>query len=387
MKIGILYQDRELSCLVPFLYLLQNYKIKHSSLGNSSLHFDRFSIETENSIFYFTPFENEIDDYEVKIGIFRIDNINFIEKNKSKIDFFVSTTTDGECVTSNFDMIRTALQYPNLIHISAHSLPEDLQTHPRVIVDYGCNFFFFYYWFGFHLLNYFPNIDKKYLIGVYNMFGPTYKRERDLCIKMFSDYSFHPIFNFKNGDFIQSFSGSLLDKFSWQYGSQHITSYIDYNTSVANIVFETYGWVNSPYTIFTEKTLKALLFQRAYIFFIYLGSEKQLDWLHEKGFWFLNSIYYKEYKKYSEDKAHKRFKSHLLKKYPGVTDSKTIDSGLYAARFLSELKRKHISDKAVYQYLMSEYKDKIEDNINNLKSLLNNFEHKDTLTTFLNIKI
>lgn len=387
MKIGIFYQQTQLSCLVPFLYLLQKYKVEHFNPNRQSLNFDRFTIETENSVFYFTPFENDLEEYEIKIGLFRIDHIDFIEKYKHKLDYFVSTRTDGECINTDFDNIRIALQHPNLIHISAHSLPEDLHNHPRVIIDFASNFFFFYFLFGFQLLNYFPTDEKKHLIGVYNMFGQTYKPERDLCIKMYSDYSYHAIFNYKNGDFLQSNSGSLLDKFSWQYGSQHITSYLDYNTAVANIIFETYGWGDTPYTIFTEKTLKAVLFHRAYIFFIYLGSANQLDWLHEKGFWFLNSLYYKENHIYSKEPKHQRFKSHLLKKYIGVKDSKVLDSGLHAVRFLSELKRKHISDKAVYQYLIDEYQDKIEANINHLQSLLSNFEGADRLRNFLKITL
>jgi len=385
MKIGIVYPFPELTGLMPFMMLLQKNKVDHKSRHHTSVTFEEFVIDNGIDQYKFSANLGALQDCDLKIFAFRIDHYRMIEKYIDKVDFFVSSRTDGEFVQEDLDTLYNIIKIPNLIHISAHSLPDDLTNHPRVIVDYALNFFYFYYLFGYHLLNYFESNEKDNLVGVYNMFGPLYKPERDSCIRLLSEYAEHPIHNIRNGDFVQSDIGSLLDKFAWQYASQHITSYIDYNRSVASILFETHGWVDStPNFIFTEKTLKAILFQRSKIFFIYLGSSRQLEWLHEKGFWFLNSPFYKLKEEYTEVEL--RYRNHLKKKYKEVEFTPVLESGLQAIKQLADLKTHFKTDKAVYEFLLSEHQDKFEANIKHLHDLLTIPQYGNRLLSLIQVK-
>ena len=79
----------------------------------------------------------------------------------------------------------------------------------------------------------------------------------------------------------------------------HITSYLDYLTSVCAFAFETtnfeefifpYQSMNRQYI--TEKTLKAILYSKMNIPFIMDMNPINFIELHEMGFWFLNSEFF-----------------------------------------------------------------------------------------------
>lgn len=146
----------------------------------------------------------------------------------------------------------------------------------------------FFYDKGYDYLNYDVVIKKQNLIGSY--FIPNYKPERNHLIEKINSIlelnDLNPI-----EVYTQSFPRTKSQKYieylkeHWQVN--HATSYTDFGSSVVNIVFETKYYLGK---MFTEKTLKALLFSKFSYNILYKRFE-DLKFLKECGFWFLNFEY------------------------------------------------------------------------------------------------
>jgi hypothetical protein len=170
------------------------------------------------------------------------------------------------------------------------------------------------------------------------------------------------------------------DKFG-HWGNNHITSYIDFTTSVCNVVFETLnanahfeddaiGTERYGRQYITEKTLKTLLFSEENIFFIWYGPTKLYKHLMEIGFWFLNSEFYNESIELSYDNN--------LSTYSYMEQS-VIDTTLY----LKDLKEEYKTNKEVHNYLVKTYGHKLQKNVELFKNILNDYNKKDLILNLI----
>jgi hypothetical protein len=271
--------------------------------------------------------------------------------------------------------IKQLLENPKTIFIYAHDLLE--APHERCIVDYAINFYLFYHSHGYYYLNYYPNKEKQRLVGVYNRFD-QYKPLRRRMINHFrtkvdSEEDIH-VFN-ADTPFTSALSCRLIDRWAWQH--MHIASYTDYNSTVANILFETAQFVH-PNFVFSEKTVKSLIFQEADIFFIYVGVSKGIEWLHEKGFWFLNSEFY--------DKDDTDFDKDLKRVTFFNSELPLIRSAEKTIEYLKTLKQELKTDSAVHAFLVEKYRDRLNSNRETFKKMLTNCEYKDRLLSLITNK-
>jgi hypothetical protein len=255
--------------------------------------------------------------------------------------------------------------------------------HPNFYFDPIFNLIFFYHHYGFNFLNYYKFDKKENLLGVYH------KPVKEIGNgKMHRNYLYSKIKNALNDDFISYESLDYNLKLLFQpyeafghWGNNHITSYIDFTTSVCNIIFETissngnfdkddegtsrYGRQN-----ITEKTLKAIAFSEENIFFIWYGPTKLYKYLMNLVFWFLNSEFYNESIELPYDDRFKSY-SHM--------EQSVIDATLY----LKDLKEEYKTNKEVHNYLVKTYGHKLEKNVELFKNILNDYNQKDLILNLI----
>jgi hypothetical protein len=165
------------------------------------------------------------------------------------------------------------------------------------------------------------------------------------------------------------------------WGNTHISSYMDFTTSVCNVVFETlYATANIEGTAtgnkmygrqyITEKTLKAICFSEENIFFIWYGPTKLYKHLMNIGFWFLNSEFYDESLEIPFQDG--------LPSYSHIEQS-LIDTSLY----LKKLKEEYKTNEEVHNYLSKKYGHKLQKNVELFKNMLNSYDKKDLLLNLI----
>lgn len=146
----------------------------------------------------------------------------------------------------------------------------------------------FFYDKGYDYLNYDVAIKKQNLVGSY--FIPNYKPERNYLIENINSIldlnDLKPVEVYKQS-FPRTKSQKYIEYLKEHWQVNHATSYTDIGSSVVNIVFETKYYLGK---MFTEKTLKALLFSKFSYNILYKRFE-DLKFLKECGFWFLNFEY------------------------------------------------------------------------------------------------
>jgi hypothetical protein len=150
------------------------------------------------------------------------------------------------------------------------------------------NFVKFFYDKGYNYLNFDVSINKENLIGAYWI--SNYKEMRDNLIKNVNNLlneRNQPNTKIYKQSFPRTVSQQYLEYTKEQWQTNHSTTYLDFGTSVINIVFETAFAYEDFYT---EKTLKALLFSKSSYNILY-KTLKHLRYLKSLGFWFLNFEY------------------------------------------------------------------------------------------------
>lgn len=196
------------------------------------------------------------------------------------------------------------------------------------------NLIYSYYQYGFDFYPYKQlDVKKQNLIGMY--LKKNYKAPRD---KMYNDIKSEFINKEIDGELLEIYKEyprpNFFTKFNCLHSPTwdsmcHITSYLDYLTSVCAFAFETtnfeefifpYQSMNRQYI--TEKTLKAILYSKMDIPFIMDMNPINFIELHEMGFWFLNSEFFdfsktKFIDELSENMKNSIFKSieHILELY------------------------------------------------------------------------
>jgi predicted house-cleaning noncanonical NTP pyrophosphatase (MazG superfamily) len=396
MNIGLFHGGNQDCGIIPYLYPLIKSKLIRDLDGNTLEMMVRMPapknvlMELDGHNFFMCCDYKYIEDCDIKIYATDIRFLNHetIPSLNSKIDYFLINNCNGEYF-GRTDIIASLLENEKVIIVLGHLLPYDFPSHPRLILDPSIDLFLFYYRFGYYWLNYYKNTDKKYLIGTYNWQGNQYKTWRSRFLDNAQDILGDNLKIFLPSDIsTANVANRLLVLDSWQ--TMHITSYTDFNSTVANIMFETQGAGEDSeqqgQMILTEKTLKSILFQKAGIFFIYWGNWNQLKWLHEKGFWFLNSEFHGE--------------EHLndLQKYNSIN----LDFNLSSARkeikmlfvsvfktleYVKDLENTMNSKQEVYEYLFDKYKENLDQTSSVIDSMLSTCEWKDRLFNLLGITV
>jgi hypothetical protein len=320
-----------------------------------------------------------------KIYLFNISNANFfldgswknIEINSNghvykfkDFDQAILTIT-GENYTNfqylNKDAVLEYLDNGNIVISSCWS-PIKHENH---IFSPFLNFFIFYHYYGFCYLNYYKFNIKNNLIGIY--FDPMSGNDKywrnelvEYCQKTLGN-DFKLYIN-DDDDFrkvLQAYNGLGL------WGQNHVTSYTDYTTSVCNIIFETFGpkekvtvdvddsstesdWAG---LYLTEKTLKALLFNKENIFFIWYGSELLFQFLTDNGFWFLNTPLYR-----------------------GDIEQSVKETIFYIKTLKETLK----DNQQIHLHLLEKYEVHLRNNEKILDNLLKNYLEKEKLIELIN---
>ena len=374
MNIGVHYGAYEDFGSGPFLYALSRGTAEMLDEGLQTWQRPtnhKFKIHYAGHTFHFSPVFKELEYCDIKIlsaGI-RITQERHIQEYYNKVDYIFLHTREGEMIQGyEEDNIRKWIQLEKVYFICNHRLKE-FENHPKVVIDLAINLFHMYNTFGFYYLNYYPFDKKKNLIGVYNR-DTQYKSYRHELLKLFTEYTGQEIHRFDSDKtFYTELSGKVLDVWNWQ--RMHMAGYTDYATCVANVVFETQSG-DHHFDMLTEKTVKSIIFQAANIFFIWVGTYRGMKWLHEKGFWFLNSEFFDPNDFVNEP--------YFSPDYAGVDKdlaTPVYKSAYKAVKYLKELKDQLETDDAVYQHLVEKYKDKIDSNVTNFKRLLENCEYTD----------
>ena len=376
MKVGFYHQPLSDCSLVSSLYPLANGQ--STLLDGDPSEFSRptamsFIIELDGHTFHFANNLDKIKDCDIKIYTQDILFLNKDELNdlKDTIDYFIINRTNGENWTCP-EIVLEYLKNEKVIVILGQDF-EHSSEHPRLITDKALNLFFFYHRFGYYYLNYYPSYEKNHLIGAYNYNGKIYKTSRNKSLSYITDRIGNDMHIFETDkSFSTEVTGKLITTWAWQM--MHCSSYTDYNSAVANIMFETEknNDYENPNGTLTEKTLKSLLFQKAGIFFIYWGPYYHMEWLHEKGFWFLNSEFYDPDNLVNENQYN-------------IFDSKNkraiaLDASVFkTVDYLAELKSQMGTNNEVYKFLIEKYQDKLNQTTTALEYVLKNCEWKNRL--------
>ena len=376
MNIGVFFRQSNQPAVTTILYPIFQGSAEVIKGGVDEFQFPRpreFKIQDNGINFHFST---EIEDLMYcDIRLLCDSTRNFqestFERYQGIIDYYLLSVMEGESLTGQEqrDCPKWLNERDDVVIFCGHRWTV-IEDHPRAITDRAINIFYFYNAHGYYYLNFYPMQDKRHLVGVYNKYD-NYKTFRKKLLDLFSDYADQEIHKFNiEHTFYTDVGGKILDPWAWQ--SQHITSYLDFNTAVANIVFETQVG-DHPEDMLTEKTMKSIIFQRADIFIIYCGTARGLDWLHSKGFWFLNSEFYEP----------DNFEN--VPDFPGnLRNNQEIAIPVYrsvykAVDYLKKLKDEYGSNNEVYKVLIDKYRLKLDQNVTALENLMTNCEYKQKL--------
>jgi hypothetical protein len=365
MKIGLLYANYE-DC-VALLYTFSDDKF---SLENNS---DTFSFFHKNDEYIFSKKYEDIERCDYKIRLFH----TFGEwKNFRGYDKLIQTQIVENYHITNSELI----EYLDAGNIALSSASISFK-HPNFYYEPIFNLIFFYYHFGFNFLNYYKFDKKQNLLGVYHT--PNNGVNLD---KHHRNYLYSQIQSILQSDFVSYNSNDYNLKLLLQpyikfghWGNNHITSYVDFTTSVCNVMFETLHSDSNQEDsenkmhgrqYITEKTLKAIVFSEENIFFIWYGPTKLFKHLMELGFWFLNSEFYDETKNVPYND--------LLPSYSNMEQS-VIDTSI----FLKTLKDKLNDNNLVHSYLMVKYGEKLKNNTKLFKKLLDSYDKKEDVLNLI----
>jgi hypothetical protein len=242
------------------------------------------------------------------------------------------------------------------------------------------NLIYMYYQYGFDFYPYNKlDVKKQNLIGMY--LKKNYKVSRD---KMHNDIQDEFINKNVDTDLLEIYKESQRPDFFTKFNCLHtpawdskchITSYLDYITSVCAYTFETtnfeefifpYQSLNRQYI--TEKTLKAILYSKMDIPFIMDMNPFNFIELHEMGFWFLNSEFFDFTKTKFIDEASENMKNSIFKSIEYILE-------LYKNNNL-DLDKTHSELKMLYS-------DKMQSNYNLFMGYLNKPYNCEKLIKFI----
>jgi len=365
MKIGFLYRSFE--DVTTIAYILCNSKLTINYADGY------FIFENGEDEFVFSKSIEIINNCDYKIQLFT----TFNEWKQFKGFDKLIQTQIVENYHINNDDLKEYLDAGNICLSSASISFE----HTNFYYDPIFNLIFFYYYYGYNFLNY-HNFDKKE-----NLLGVYHKPNNGINInKEHRNHLYYQILDILKDDFVSYESKDYNMKALFQpyitfghWGNTHITSYLDFTTSVCNLVFETLHSNSNEEEpnnrmhgrqYITEKTLKSICFSEENIFFIWYGPTKLFKHLKELGFWFLNSEFFDESKKVQS--------TNEMPYWSNMEDS-VLESTLY----LKKLKDKFKDNKLVHKFLMETYGDKLKNNVELFEEILNSYDKAEIVLNLI----
>lgn len=351
MNVGFHYRAYEDCAIV--LYALNNFPFE-TNLDNGE-----FSFIVGDDVFLFSKSFKSIENCDLKIMLFH----TFNEwKGFKGYDKLIQTQT-----VENYHISNQALkEYLDAGNICLSSASISFE-HPNFYYDPIFNLIFFYNFYGFNFLNYYQFNKKKNLLGVYHK--PTtglniHKPHRESIYSSIKSILKNDFVSYESNEYNQK---KILQSYTTfgHWGNNHITSYIDYTTSVCNLIFETLhsnsnedGEDNRMYKrqYITEKTLKAICFSEENIFFIWYGPTKLFKHLNDLGFWFLNSEFFVDSIEESVEKS---------------------------ALYLKSLKENFKTNEEVHTELMKSYGDKLKNNVIIFNTILNSYSKSNEVLNLI----
>jgi hypothetical protein len=357
MKFGFFF-DHYNDCSY-ILYMLQNFKVVSMSHHPITIEIE----DNQNNIFILSQSLYNLISCDKIFHLF-----NYWE-NKKQSPIFINEATGSVDVISIYvspgenvplrvtdQMLKQFLDEGN-IFISSSTISFE---HNNVIRDYALNMYHFYHLYGYSFLNFYPTTEKNNLIGLYyqdkhlNGLPIKYRVELYQKTKEIIKDDMH-VYEW-GGLQKQNYPVDMIVGLNYfkEWHKNFVTTYTDYNTSVCNILFETLTVLDEEYCIrdhITEKTLKFLLFSgQCKIFFIWVGSPKQYEFLKSNDFWALNFEFIPE--------------------NPSRED--IFASVEKSALYLKSLKDSLIHNNVVYSHLLSKYENHLLKNKQQLTHILNN---------------
>jgi hypothetical protein len=343
-----------------------------------------FDKDKDKFIFYYNG-----DEYIFSRSVSILDELNCDIKIKLFTTFTEWKTFKGfdkliqtQVVENYFEKNTELQEYLDAgnICLSSASISFD---HPNFHYNPFFNLIFFYYHYGYNFVNYYKFNKKENLLGVYHkpVEGISNgKAQRNYLYLKIKEILNDDLVSYASSDYNLKLLLQPYDKFG-HWGNNHITSYIDFTTSVCNVVFETLnanahfeddaiGTNSYSRQYITEKTLKALLFSEENIFFIWYGPTKLYKHLMDMGFWFLNSEFY--------DESIRIPRNYQLPGYSYMEQS-VVDTSNY----LKSLKEEYKTNEDVHQHLMEKYGHKLEKNVELFKEILNSYSKKDEVINLI----
>jgi hypothetical protein len=291
---------------------------------------------------------------------------NFTDKNALEVVYLNIIETFHE----TDDIMKQFLQEHKVISASQFNY-----VGKNFYYDPFLNPLYFYYTYGFDFL---PlkqlEVKKTNLLGMY--LRKNYKPLRDSLYEeikqLFSEKELLEIYTIEPRPSFLTDLKTLHLPTGWD--KNHITSYLDYITSVCGFVFETsnyseFNWpcgsINRHYI--TEKTLKAIMYSKLNTPFIIDMNPYIFVELNKLGFWFLNTEFFDFEQINSDEDISQNMKSSIFKSIEFIL-------GLY-----NETK----CLQQTHSKLTELFSEKMQNNFYNFKNYLKNPKNNEKLLNFI----
>lgn len=280
----------------------------------------------------------------------RVEDINNYNKIYYSIEEIPFTNEKEKLV---YEFIRNA---DNFSLITSTNLK---LNNPKVLYDYKISLVYFYYILGIYHLPFDDiNVSKKHILGSYYRKG--YRQNRDeffnkICKLL--DIEIYSVDYLKDDSVL--FDLKYMD--GW-YGN-HISSYLDYLKSVCNIMVESEETESTNlYYHCTEKTLKAILFSKLNIFFIYYANHNLIKELVNDGYWFLNFEFLD---------------------ITNITEKSVDDSIEKTIEYLKNLEHEFKDYNLIYAHLVNKFGKKLKNNYEIFMNMKNSTHLTDKILDFV----
>lgn len=337
------------------------------------------------------------------IDIKFLNNLNFNNPdNINKLKSLINTTNyDKIFILQKFDnIVNNTINIKNLeilyfkVDENYHKTDDEIKTflsknrilssasisfeHDNFYFEPTINLFALYYMLGLDYIAYKPiDVIKQNLMGMYYL--PKYKNVRDkfynIIKNIFESSELElPVIYDTNLDKPKIISQFLENNYGhWQ--RNHISTYLDYITSVCGFVFDTLnhesmeGPSDGTHRFYiNEKSLKAILFSKLNIPFIIDTNPYNFKLLNELGFWFLNSEFHNFDFEKNEQNLKEDMKHSLIK----------------SIEYLISIYKENENDlNKTHKVLVNKFESKMQNNYNTFIKYLSEPKDGDKLLNFI----
>lgn len=363
MKIGIRFSGKGppgYNDIFYFLHTLQAGKIKEISTEYLGC-----EIQYGDNTYLFSAKELE-DDCDIKV--FAAHDTQYIhsciesdteyQRIKNTYDTIVLFSPGEALVTRISDeMLQKFLDEGNFYVTGTTNISFE---HKNLFIDKFMGPKFLYHQLGFNYINFHQNTKtKRNLVGVYHrkqyindvIHSLPCKKSiiRNEVVNKLKELLDTDLTIYENNHILHP---EILEPYNFLglWITNHISGYSDYATSVCNLIFESFTpHEDSPRASLSEKTIKAIIFGKENIFFMWHGPDDLFIYLKNLGFWFLNMEFY-------DFKTPKR-------------DEMTV-SVIRTIEYLKHLQTQFKTNDELFQYLYDRHGEKLLTNYYKFKEQL-----------------